>query len=181
MAKTNRRVVQIDQATVEELREYAIQTLGDEFPEDMGIDEMRATARQAEGGKDQFTLIVLGETKAVGGAAAPKPDLGRILEADATSTDDPADEFVSIIINQDENDPRPVQAGCNGKAILIPRGEMVRVRRKYVESLSHAVKEIPIIDARNSRIIGTRRAHLYPFQVLGTTRPDLLALAFPNA
>ncbi len=68
------------------------------------------------------------EAKADKTAAAPKID--------------PMEELVEIMIPRSEKNPGPVPIGVNGKIVLVKRGELVKVKRKYAEvlKLSYAME-----------------------------------------
>jgi hypothetical protein len=71
---------------------------------------------------------------------------------------------------------RPQFVGVNGIGILIPRGEPVVVKERYVNALNSAKKREPIKNS-NMEIIGWREVHLYPFSVLGEAPKDHAAKA----
>ena len=71
---------------------------------------------------------------------------------------------INIAVSELPGGETPVYASVNGKAIWLPRGEPIKVRRMYVEALEHAVADH---FAESMAGLGdARKVQTYPFQIL---------------
>lgn len=92
-------------------------------------------------------LEALGENK----TEEPKPVVGRSK-----------DDWVTIIIAEDEKDQQPAFVGVNGKSYRIRRGEPVSVPPQVVEVLKHAQQIITNPKTGESKAVPT-----YPYRIEG--------------
>ena len=107
-------------------------------------------------------------------AAAPTP-----TPAVAEMTGKDPEEFVLINLHASEmpGGQEPVFVGVNGVPIWIPRAQPVRIRRKFMAALSHAVRTVHDPDHSNplGGTLPPRDVPDYPFTVLADPAPSVAA------
>lgn len=89
------------------------------------------------------------------------------------------EEFVEVMVHEstDENAENPIFTACNGVSQYFFRGEVQRVRRKYVAILAsckeHAVSTPNYTAQDGSRAMGIRRVSSlkYPFSIISDPNP----------
>jgi len=88
------------------------------------------------------------------------------------------EEPVTIIVHEttDDNEPNPVQVGCNGKFVAFFRGQPTTVKRKFVDCLivkktTVATPEITNGAGERTFTIKSRSALKYPFQIVEDKNP----------
>lgn len=157
------KTIPIGDATEDQLRLFAINTLGIDIKAVAKFETVLARVKSAW---DKPEISVAGD--------APDPEHGASKATPQAVTDEqqaPADGMVrlSIGVTEEAGGADPVQLGCNGKIMLVPRGKSVEIPERFFESLAHAVthKFEALEDGGMNPI--PREVPLYPFQVLVPT------------
>ncbi len=152
--------IPIGEATEDQLRLFAINTLGIDIKASAKEETVLARVKQAWDKPD--ITIAESESEHVASKAVPQP----VTDAQKPT----ASGMVRLILGVTEeaggNDPVPV--GVNGKVMLIPRGIECEIPERYFEVLQHAVthKYDPLPDGGMNPI--PRKVPLYPFQVISS-------------
>lgn len=145
---TDKKVLLKD-ATVAQLRAFAQNNLGIEI----GANEVKTailTKIQAAYTKDEITVLEAEEVKATtlaGTDLAAHSKAGKSAQGAAVLTAKTAnkDEVMVRVLIQRTDTPGgadDVPLGCNGKIMLVPRGKLVEIPRRYFESLKNSVKHV---------------------------------------
>lgn len=71
-----------------------------------------------------------------------------------------------VLEENDEIPPTGQFIGVNGKGYILRPGEEADVPVSLLESLDHAVKEVPIVDQLNRKVIGWRKRLRFPYRVV---------------
>ena len=133
----------IETASLTELRTYAADELGIELPAKISQENALKKIEQA-----------------IGVAQTAKTDNGKNV-----------DERIKIIIHKTENpnEVDPVFVGVNAKGYTIKRGVEVEVPSAIVEVLDHAMKDTyhSVPNDRGGMDIEKRTSRAYPYQILG--------------
>jgi hypothetical protein len=157
------KTIPIDEATEEELRTFALDTLGIGIKATAKLETVRARVRQAWDKPEIRVDDSEPLSKEVPSKASPQP----VTDAQQA----PAEGMVRLIlgVTEDAGGADDVQVGVNGKIMLVPRGKEVEIPEPYFESLAHAVthKYDALPDGGMNPI--PRKVPLYPFQVLVST------------
>ena len=110
-------------------------------------------------------------------AAGPGPTPTPAIPPSAPGAD--PDEFVLINVHASEmpGGQEPVFVGVNGTGIWIPRAQPVRIKRKFMQSLAHAVRTVHDPDLANplGGTLPPRDVPDYPFSVMADPAPALAA------
>ena len=151
MSKTVQKPIK--EATNEDIRRFAAESLGIEIPTSASRAIILAKI-QPVWDKPHITVT---ETEApiVDATAIPK------------NQDSADDEKVEILIDRSEEagGDEPVFASVNGRGIYIPRGEPAVIAARYVEVLQRAVKTV-FHQVKGSNELIPREVPLYPFRIL---------------
>ena len=149
------KVIPISEASVEQLRKFAQETLGIEMKESVSVEKARA---QISKSWDKGIPIEDAEVESeqIGSAPTPVTDEQK----------DPGDEMVRINIGvtEDAGGADPIQLGVNGKIMLVPRGQDVDIPQKYFEVLQHAVQNKYESHPDGGMNPVPREVPLYPYQ-----------------
>lgn len=143
--------VNISEATIDQLREFATVHQGLDLPKTANravvISQLRAAGFEAD-------MIEVTETAAISKAKRA-----------GTDGDGLKSGFSKVIINEgnEEDGDQPVFLGCQGVGIRVPRGKEVVIANKYVEVLKNAKR-----DRRNEHGDKIGEIHSYSFSVLET-------------
>lgn len=150
----------LNQMEAEDLRRYARDDLGLNFPGNTKIETMRDRIAEFLENQGRPTVSVAG-----------KPPAGSKVENVTPLKNLPRSETVIIRIHEGATkaENRPVPVGVNGKVTLIKRGVAVRVPKYVAEALENA-KELRIHqeEDENTGKMMTRRVNVqaYPFTYL---------------
>lgn len=173
MAGTSKKVA-IGDATHNDLFVFVTTELGiTEIKPEATLLELRAKANAAGfTDKHKINAVAVVEPVEAGSSKTVTVPVERdtvSASPSAPESDEDYDEqFMVITIARSEKPggDRPVYAGCNGKGIWLPRGEPIKVRRKFVNVLEDAKEEIydEVLDGTG---LGAPRAvHVYPFSIM---------------
>lgn len=143
--------IPLEQATADQLRHFATTVLGLPLPANAGRDAILSKIRTA------------GHTGPIP-LAPPQTPVTPTAKPDAAAIEE---EMVTILIDKQEEvgGDQPVPVRVNGVAMYIPRGEPCRVKRRYVEALRNAVKEV-YEQVRPEDPITSRQVPAYPWRIL---------------
>lgn len=163
----NSKTVPIADATDDELRTFAQQTLGVTFDKKAKRETMLAKIQQLWT-KDAITVVVDEAPEQSG--TAPAAPVGKGANA-MKSRGGRSDPQVELLINEQEtpDGKRPVFVSVNGVGMLIPRNERVKVGYRYYEVLKNATKTIHTQDEEGN--IYSHDVPSYPFQVFAMPSP----------
>ncbi len=160
------RQILIEEATKDELIQFASENLGMEFDTKTPIGKVLAGVRQAWR-PDHISLYGESETAAVEvGKNADPPGVKasiRALKGGSSETD----PKVRMFINEAEGagGQRAVFVSVNNVPMLIPRGEEVDVPYRYYLALKAAISTVHEQDENTYEIL-SRNVPSYPFQVI---------------
>ena len=160
------RQIPIDEATKDELIQFASENLGMEFSRKTAIGKILAGVRQAWR-PDHITLYGDPETPVAevdksADAGTVRADI-RALKG-GSSKDDPK---VRMFLNEAEGPggQRAVYVSVNNVPMLIPRGEEIDVPYRYYLALKSAVTTVHEQDENTYEVL-SRDVPAYPFQVI---------------
>jgi hypothetical protein len=139
--------IPIKDATEAQLRAFGESHLGLTFEANDKIDQVRAKVQAAWNKED---IEVAGDDKKAEKPAASakkqRPDTqdGKPVMACRTKNIKDQDDLVRVMINKQEGagGSDDVPLGCNGDVMMVPRGKIVDIPRRYFESLKNAVKNV---------------------------------------
>lgn len=148
---TEKKVLLKD-ATVAQLRTFAESNLGIEI----GANENKAAILakvQAAWAKEEITVTEAGNDKQPAATRLNATDLaanskagksGSGLAVHTAKTALKDEDLVRLMIQRTEGPggADDVPLGCNGKIMLVPRGKIVEIPKRYFESLKNAVKHV---------------------------------------
>ncbi len=157
----------IDEANEGQLRTFGTYVLGISIKASAGIDTIRA--RIAEAWAKDWIAVEDDKAPADALAVDTQHPVPVTAEQDKPAMDkDGETRLVRIHINVTEEvgGERPVQVGCNGKIMLIPRGKDVDIPERFYHILTHAIayKYDPLPEGGINPV--PRKVPLYPHQVL---------------
>lgn len=152
--------------------------------EDATLDELMAFATNdlnldvdASADRDQLVELISSASSrtTIDVADAPEnaPSPAQIVQPASTakpvaeSKADPNEaEMVEITIqaSQDPKGNEPLYVGVNGSGIFIPRGQRVKIKRKFYDALNNAVGDSFAV-GEDGRIGIATEVHSYPFTV----------------
>ncbi len=141
--------VPIKDATEAQLRAFGESHLGLTFEANDKPAQVRAKV-QAAWSKDDIEVADDEKTqKPVAGASPKKPQRpqtqdGKPVLACRTKNAKDQDDLVRVMINKQEGagGSDDVPLGCNGDIMMVPRGKIVDIPRRYFESLKNAAKNV---------------------------------------
>lgn len=165
--------IPIDDATKEQLLQFAAENLGMNMHPNTGLGKVRANIRKAWSAPHivLFNPVDRGPTDVEDLEATPSnsgqsENLTANIRAlgGSSSKNDPK---VRMIVNEQEGagGKRPIYVGVNGVAMLIPRGEEVDVPYRYYLVLKAAVQTLFEQDDATHEL-NSRSVQSYPFQVV---------------
>ena len=151
------KTVPWDEATLDELKKFAASVLGMSTHANIGEEKLRAKIRQAYPG-DTITIMVLDdEGEGFASDAPPPPSAtpndGKALRGSSAERDPKV--TITIAEMEGAGGKRPVYAGVNGVAMLIPRGRPVDIPYRYYLDLMNAVKTVHEQDEATGEIISS--------------------------
>lgn len=160
------RQIPIEEATKDELMQFASENLGMEFDPKHSIGKILAGVRQSW---RQDHIILYGEPP------APVAKVDKDAKPDTVKADIRAlkggsskhDPKVRMFLNEAEGagGQRAVYVSVNNVPMLIPRGEEVDVPYRYYLALKAAVSTVHEQDENTYEIL-SRNVPAYPFQVI---------------
>lgn len=152
------KTVPLKEATAEQMRTFAKNSLGMAFPANTKEETMRAKIASAWAKPE----IPVASADADDADALP-PSPPRPVTAEQQK---PGKKMVRIIIAQTEEpggaDPVPV--GVNGSVMIIPRGKEVDIPLAYFEVLKNAVQDRYVTDEEGNILAEPRKVPAYPWQ-----------------
>ena len=177
MEAAHPRQIKFEDATVEDLRQFAMESLGMKFHPNMKIGKVAAGVR-AVWRNDFITLY-----------AAPTDEGPKVEGVKVTVKDDQMtvnasiralvggsskkDPKVRLFINHAEGagGQRPVFVSCNNVPMLLPRGEDIDVPYRYYLILRNAIGTAYEMDDETFQL-QPRDVPSYPFQVVKLPTPE---------
>lgn len=168
---TERKTIAIEEASLEQLREYAETVLGMKIHPNAKRETIVAKIEAANTGNSQITIpnveVPIMPTEQA--TASAREEAGRKNSGEVRK--------VRILIETQEipGGDQPVPVSVNGRAMLIPRGKEVDVPVHFVEALKNAVRDI--YDPIKEGGVGTepRKATSYPFRIIADPAPSKAA------
>jgi hypothetical protein len=148
------RSMKITEASDEELRLYARDSLGLEIHPKLSRANTLAKISAAKPDVVEITLVDL-----------PQPQ----MEKRKRNSNDDGRGTVRLIIHTQEGDggDKPIELGCNGKFMKVPRGAEVELPYRFYEVLNNAVRYQYENAAGDKGLDPTpRRVHQHPFSIL---------------
>lgn len=165
---SNMKTVAIDEATLDQLKEFATNTLGLSYHHTANTTHMLSMIRQVHT-KD---TIQVADTDAQAAQTMQdpasltqtQPSAGKEMNAVKSSKDPKV--TIMIPLSEKEGGDRPVPVGVNGKQMLLPRGKDIVIPYRYYEALLNAVKTEHVQDPNDDQYeIKSREVPAYGFQV----------------
>lgn len=144
------------EATLDELKKFAVQVLGIYPAHNVGIEALRSKIRQTYTG-DTITIVNVDQDDGVQVSDAPPADQvvgdGTALRGTSASRD----PKVKITIPETDGPggKRGVFVSVNGVAMIVPRGKPVDIPYRYYLVLANAVKTVHEQDEETQEIIST--------------------------
>jgi hypothetical protein len=167
---TATKKVALGDASRAELYQFVTVHLGIQVGDSATRDQLRTKAAEA-GFSDKHKIDAIATDEAATKPAQPTEVLASDKATPAgpnpdIEVEDPAEQYMVIQVQRSElpGGDDPVFASVNGRGIWLPRGEPIKVKRKYVEALDHAVMDV-YAETENGLAV-PRRVHAYPFSVL---------------
>lgn len=157
------KTIPIGEATEDQLRLFAINTLGIDIKAVAKIETVRARVVAAWDKPDITVDEPKSEPAEASSKVAPKP------VTDEQQAPEKNMVRLILLVTEEAGGADDVQVGVNGKIMLVPRGKPVEIPEPYFESLAHAVthKYDALKDGGMDPI--PRKVQLYPYQVLVST------------
>lgn len=172
---TKMKTVLLEEADLTQLKEFATNSLGLEFPRTANTVHMLSMIRQVH---TKDTIEVADEDAyqtAEAGNFAPAQQVQRTTGKDMKAVKSGKDPKVTINIplSEKEGGDRPVTVGVNGQIMLLPRGEDITIPYRYYEALRNARKSEFSQDPNdNNHEIKERIVPSYPFEVKAMPSKD---------
>ena len=159
MTENNR--IPVEEASAEQLRDFAIVTLGlpaEEIDKRWGADRLRRIVRDAGWVRDTIPA----ESNAPASTAPPS-----VGEFNGVAAPEGA-EWVDILIHAGthENDETHVLLSVNGRNLRVERGVRCAFPAVFMSSLLTATPSMPIKD-RDDNIVGWKQTQRYGYNIYG--------------
>lgn len=165
---SNMKTVSIEEADLDQLKEFATNTLGLEYHKTANKTHMLSMIRKVH---EKDTIQVEDAPEVVPHAGQPldmTPHAPNDTSKEPSGLKSASDPKVTIMIplSEKEGGDRPVPVGVNGKQMLLPRGKDIVIPYRYFEALNNAVRTEFRQDPNDDDYeIKRRDVPSYPFQV----------------
>jgi hypothetical protein len=145
--------IPLAEASEAQLRAFAETHLGIDVHPNAKIETVRAKVQQAWG-KDEIPV------------QEDKPAMRQVGSAPRSNTPRAdATEFIVFVEREDKFDgDEPVPLGCNGKLLILPRGEWCAVPIRFLDSLRNAV-EHRREGLKEGGLGPVRKVNRYPYRI----------------
>lgn len=163
---SNMKTVSLNDATLDQLKEFATNTLGLEYHTSANKVHMLAMIRNVHD-QDSISVVDAEDEAPLAGqpvdmAARPAPG-GK--PSGLKSASDPR-VTIMIPLSEKEGGDRHIEVLVNGRNILLPRGKDITIPYRYYEALNNAVKTEYRQDPNDpDHEVKSREVPSYPFQV----------------
>lgn len=132
------RSVKLVEASKEDLVAYARNVLNAEIDARLGVAALRLKLEELGAPED---LSFDDDVPLSAPSVVPSLSLADQDTADEIEDNKRAGfSTVELTVHQQDGEPENVFLNCNGRAMLVPRGRMVTISRKYFEVLKNAVR-----------------------------------------